>query len=195
MRIDQKALDQLFLNARSSNGFIDKPVPESLLREIYDLAKFGPTSMNTQPARFIMLTSAAAKERVMPAMMPGNVDKTKSAPVIVIVASDAHFYEHLPKTFPNKPDAKEMFAGNAGLAQATATRNTTLAGAYFMIAARAHGLDCGPMSGFDAAKVNAEFFPDGQCKVDFLLNLGYADSSKIFPRNPRLSFEEACKVL
>jgi len=195
MRIDQKALDQLFLNARSSNGFIDKPVPESLLREIYDLAKFGPTSMNTQPARFIMLTSAAAKERVMPAMMPGNVDKTKSAPVIVIVASDAHFYEHLPKTFPNKPDAKEMFAGNAGLAQATATRNTTLAGAYFMIAARAHGLDCGPMSGFDAAKVNAEFFPDGQCKVDFLLNLGYADSSKIFPRNPRLIFEEACKVL
>jgi len=195
MRIDQKALDQLFLNARSSNGFIDKPVPESLLREIYELAKFGPTSMNTQPARFIMLTSAAAKERVMPAMMPGNVDKTKSAPVIVIVASDAHFYEHLPKTFPNKPDAKEMFAGNAGLAQATATRNTTLAGAYFMIAARAHGLDCGPMSGFDAAKVNAEFFPDGQCKVDFLLNLGYADSSKIFPRNPRLSFEEACKVL
>ena len=142
-----------------------------------------------------MLTSAAAKERVMPVMMPGNVDKTKSAPVIVIVASDAHFYEHLPKTFPNKPDAKEMFAGNAGLAQATATRNTTLAGAYFMIAARAHGLDCGPMSGFDAAKVNAEFFPDGQCKVDFLLNLGYADSSKIFPRNPRLSFEEACKVL
>jgi 3-hydroxypropanoate dehydrogenase len=195
MRIDQTALDQLFLNARSSNGFIDKPVSESLLKKIYDLAKFGPTSMNTQPARFIMLTSAAAKERVMPAMLPGNVDKTKSAPVIVIVASDAHFYEHLPKTFPNKPDAKEMFAANAGLAQATATRNTTLGGAYFMIAARAHGLDCGPMSGFDAAKVNAEFFPDGQCKVDFLLNLGYADSSKIFPRNPRLSFEEACKVL
>ena len=195
MRIDQTALDQLFLNARSSNGFIDKPVSESLLKEIYDLAKFGPTSMNTQPARFIMLTSAAAKERVMPAMLPGNVDKTKSAPVIVIVASDAHFYEHLPKTFPNKPDAKEMFAANAGLAQATATRNTTLGGAYFMIAARAHGLDCGPMSGFDAAKVNAEFFPDGKHKVDFLLNLGYADSSKICPRNPRLSFEEACKVL
>jgi len=195
MRIDQTALDQLFLNARSSNGFIDKPVPESLLREVYDLAKFGPTSMNTQPARFIMLTSAAAKERVMPAMLPGNVDKTKSAPVIVIVASDAHFYEHLPKTFPNKPDAKEMFAGNAALAQATATRNTTLTGAYFMIAARAHGLDCGPMSGFDAAKVNAEFFPDGKHKVDFLLNLGYADKSKIFPRNARLTFEEACKVL
>ena len=195
MRIDQTALDQLFLNARSSNGFIDKPVSESLLKEIYDLAKFGPTSMNTQPARFIMLTSAAAKERVMPAMLPGNVDKTKSAPVIVIVASDAHFYEHLPKTFPIKPDAKEMCGAYAGLAQASATRNTTLGGAYFMIAARAHGLDCGPMSGFDAAKVNAEFFPDGQCKVDFLLNLGYADSSKIFPRNPRLSFEEACKVL
>jgi nitroreductase len=195
MRIDSSALDQLFLNARSSNGFIDKPVPESLLREVYDLAKFGPTSMNTQPARFIMLSTPSAKERVLPAMNPGNVDKTKSAPVIVIVASDSQFYEHLPKTFPNKPDAKELFQGNAGLAQATATRNTTLSGAYFIIAARALGLDCGPMSGFDAAKVNAEFFADGRHKVDFILNLGYADTTKIFPRNPRLSFEEACQLL
>ena len=195
MRIDSKALEQLFLNARSSNGFIDKPVPESLLREVYDLAKFGPTSMNTQPARYIILTSASAKERIIPAMSTGNVDKTKSAPAIVIVASDSHFYEHLPKTFPNKPDAKELFSGNAPLAQATATRNTTLSGAYFIIAARALGLDCGPMSGFDAAKVNAEFFADGKCKVDFILNLGYADTTKIFPRNPRLSFEEACTVL
>ena len=195
MRIDSTSLDQLFLNARSSNGFLDKPVDESLLKEIYDLAKFGPTSMNTQPARFIMLTSASAKERILPAMSPGNVDKTKSAPAVVIVASDSEFFEHLPQTFPNKPDAKELFAGNAGLAQATATRNTTLSGAYFIIAARALGLDCGPMSGFDAAKVNAEFFADGKHKVDFILNLGYADTSKIFPRNPRLSFEQACKVL
>jgi nitroreductase len=195
MRIDSNALDQMFLNARSSNGFIDKPVSESLLREVYDLAKFGPTSMNTQPARFIMLSSPSAKERLLPAMNPGNVDKTKSAPVIVIVASDSQFYEHLPKTFPNKPDAKELFQGNAGLAQATATRNTTLSGAYFIIAARALGLDCGPMSGFDVAKVNAEFFADGRHKVDFILNLGYADTTKIFPRNPRLSFEEACQLL
>jgi nitroreductase len=195
MRLDSTALDQLFLKARSSNGFIDKAVPESLLREIYDVAKYGPTSMNTQPARYIMLSTPSAKERILPAMSPGNVDKTKSAPVVVIVASDSHFYEHLPHTFPNKPDAKELFAGNAGLAQGTATRNTTLSGAYFMIVARAFGLDCGPMSGFDASKVNAEFFPDGRCKVDFILNLGYSDTSKIFPRNPRLSFDQACTVL
>lgn len=195
MRIEQTALDQIFCNARSANGFLDKPVPLSLVQEIYELSKLGPTSMNTQPARFVILHSEQAKGRLLPAMSPGNVDKTKSAPVVVIVASDSHFYEHLPNTFPNKPDAKELFAGNAGLAKATAVRNTTLSGAYFMIAARALGLDCGPMSGFDAAKVNVEFFADGRLSVDFILNLGYADASKIFPRNPRLSFEQACSVL
>lgn len=193
--IDSTALEQLFINARTSNGFIDKKVELSTLKDIYELAKFGPTSMNTQPARFIFLTTEEAKARLLPAMSPGNVDKTKSAPVCVIVAFDTQFYEHLPTTFPNKPDAKELFAGNAALSAATATRNSVLGGAYFMIAARAHGLDCGPMSGFDAAKVNAEFFPDGRLKTEFIINLGYADTSKIFPRNPRLTFEQACQVL
>jgi nitroreductase len=123
------------------------------------------------------------------------LDKTKGAPVTVIIATDNHFYENMPKVFPNKPDAKEMFAGNAGLAAGTASRNGTLGGAYFMIAAKAHGLDCGPMSGFDAAKVNQEFFPDGRFSVNFIVNLGYIDASKLFPRNPRLSFDEACQVL
>lgn len=195
MTIDQNAMNALFNDARTANGFIDKAVPAELLHKVYDLAKMGATSMNCQPTRYVFLTTPAAKERVLSAMSPGNVDKTKSAPVTVIVATDNHFYEHMPKVFPNKPDAKEMFAGNAGLAAGTASRNGTLGGAYFMMAARAYGLDCGPMSGFDAAKVNQEFFPDGRFSVNFIVNLGYIDSSKLFPRNPRLSFDEACQIL
>ncbi len=195
MTIDQNAMNALFNEARTANGFIDKAVPTELLHKVYDLAKMGSTSMNCQPARYIFLTTPAAKERVLPAMSPGNLDKTKSAPVTVIIATDNQFYENMPKVFPNKPDAKEMFAGNAGLAAGTATRNGTLGGAYFMIAAKAHGLDCGPMSGFDAAKVNQEFFPDGRFSVNFIVNLGYIDASKLFPRNPRLSFDEACQIL
>jgi 3-hydroxypropanoate dehydrogenase len=195
MTIDQNAMNALFNEARTANGFIDKAVPTELLQKVYDLAKMGSTSMNCQPARYIFLTTPAAKERVLPAMSPGNLDKTKGAPVTVIIATDNQFYENMPKVFPNKPDAKEMFAGNAGLAAGTASRNGTLGGAYFMIAAKAHGLDCGPMSGFDAAKVNQEFFPDGRFSVNFIVNLGYIDTSKLFPRNPRLSFDEACQVL
>ncbi|MEI6768223.1 MAG: malonic semialdehyde reductase [Betaproteobacteria bacterium] len=195
MTIDQNAMNALFNEARTANGFIDKAVPTELLHKVYDLAKMGSTSMNCQPARYIFLTTPAAKERVLPAMSPGNLDKTKGAPVTVIIATDNQFYENMPKVFPNKPDAKEMFAGNAGLAAGTASRNGTLGGAYFMIAAKAHGLDCGPMSGFDAAKVNQEFFPDGRFSVNFIVNLGYIDTSKLFPRNPRLSFDEACQVL
>ena len=195
MTIAQAALDQLFLNARTANGFIDKPVPLSLVEQVYDLAKMGATSMNAQPARFIILHTAPAKERLIPCMSPGNVDKTRSAPVVVIVATDHQFFEHMPLVFPNFPDAKALFEGNAALASATATRNSTLSGAYFMLAARALGLDCGPMSGFDADKVNAEFFPDGRCSVNFILNLGYGDPSKLFPRNPRLRFDQACTVL
>ena len=195
MTIDQNAMNALFNEARTANGFIDKAVPTELLHKVYDLAKMGSTSMNCQPARYIFLTTPAAKERVLPAMSPGNLDKTKGAPVTVIIATDNQFYENMPKVFPNKPDAKEMFAGNAGLAAGTATRNGTLGGAYFMIAAKAHGLDCGPMSGFDAAKVNQEFFPDGRFSVNFIVNLGYIDASKLFPRTPRLSFDEACQIL
>jgi 3-hydroxypropanoate dehydrogenase len=192
--VDQSALDQLFFNARTANGFIDKPVPVSLLQEAYDIAKMGATSMNTQPTRYVFLTTPEARARLLPAMSPGNLEKTRLAPVTVIVATDTRFYEHMPQIW-HGPGAKEMFEGNVPLAQGTATRNGTLGGAYFMIAARAVGLDCGPMSGVDLAKVNAEFFADGRYTANFLINLGYGDASKLFNRNPRLSFEQACSVL
>lgn len=194
MTSSDSALKQLFLDARTANGFLDKPVDPALLRQAYDIAKMGATSMNTQPTRYVFLTTPEAKARLMPALSPGNVDKTNSAPVTVIVATDTRFYEHMP-TIWHGPGAKEMFEGNVPMAQATATRNGTLGGAYFMIAARAVGLDCGPMSGLDLAKVNAEFFPDGRFQTNFLINLGYADVTKAFNRNPRLSFEQACQVL
>ncbi|MBU0587589.1 MAG: malonic semialdehyde reductase [Gammaproteobacteria bacterium] len=194
MKISQACLDQIFINARTANGFLDKPVPQELLQEVYDLAKWGATSMNTQPTRYVFLNSTESRARLIPALSPGNVDKTRTAPVTVIVATDTQFYEHMPTVWHN-PGAKEMFEGNAALASGTATRNGTLGGAYFMIAARALGLDCGPMSGVDLAKVNAEFFADGRLQANFLINLGYGDDSKLFKRNPRLSFEQACSVL
>ena len=194
MKIAQASLDQLFFNARTANGFLDKPVPLELLKEVYDIAKMGATSMNTQPTRYVFLNSEASRARLIPALSPGNVDKTKAAPVTVIVATDTQFFEHMP-TIWHGPGAKEMFAGNVPLAQGTASRNGTLGGAYFMIAARAVGLDCGPMSGVDLAKVNAEFFADGRLQANFLINLGYGDNTKLFNRNPRLTFEQACSVL
>ena len=154
----------------------------------------GPTSANSSPARFVFLTTEEAKERLIPALMPGNVEKTRSAPVTVIVAQDQEFYEQLPRLWP-QVDARSWFAGNAGLIADTAARNSSLQGAYFMLAARALGLDCGPMSGFDAEKVNAEFFPDGKWRANFLVNLGFGDSETLHPRAPRLDFEEACCVL
>ena len=193
-KISQPCIDQLFNNARSANGFIDKPVPLELLKEVYDIARMGATSMNTQPTRYVFLNSAESRARLLPAMSPGNLDKTREAPVTVIVAYDTRFYEHMPQIW-HKPGAMEMFEGNAPMAAGTAVRNGTLGGGYFMIAARAVGLDCGPMSGVDLTKVNAEFFPDGRFKTDFLINLGYGDNSKLFDRNPRLSFEQACSVL
>ena len=150
--------------------------------------------MNTQPARYVFLTSAAAKERLRPALMAGNLDKTMLAPVVAIIAKDTHFFEHMPTIWHGK-GTKEMFENAPPMAAATATRGTTLSGAYFIIAARALGLDCGPMSGFDMGKVNAEFFPDGRFEVDFLCNLGYADHSLEFARNPRLTFEQVASVL
>ncbi len=193
-KINQACLDQLFFKARTANGFIDKAVPLALLQEVYDIARMGATSMNTQPTRYVFLNSPESRARLIPALSPGNVEKTKVAPVTVIVATDSQFFEHMPQVW-HVPTAKDMFAGNAPLAQATATRNSTLGGAYFMIAARAVGLDCGPMSGVDLAKVNAEFFPDGRFTANFLINLGYGDDSKLFDRNPRLSFDQACTVL
>ena len=194
MKISPDSLDQLFLKARTANGFHEKPVALSLLREVYDIAKMGATSMNTQPTRYLFLISPESRARLLPAMAPGNLDKTRTAPVTVIVANDTKFYEHMPEIW-HKPGATEMFEGNRALAEGTATRNGTLGGGYFIIAARALGLDCGPMSGVDLAKVNAEFFPDGRLQANFLINLGYGDDSKLFDRNPRLAFEQACTVL
>lgn len=194
MTISEQALKQLFLEARTANGFLDKPVSIDLLREAYDIAKMGATSMNTQPTRYVFLTTPESRQRLKPALAPGNLDKTMVAPVTVIVATDTRFYENMPKVW-HGAGAQAMFEGNLPMAQATATRNGTLGGAYFMVAARAVGLDCGPMSGFDIAKVNAEFFPDGRLQANFLINLGYIDASKTFARNPRLTFEDACQVL
>ena len=193
-RVDGEALDALFLEARTHTAWRPQPVVEGLLREAYELARMGPTSANGSPARFVFLTTEAAKERLVPALMPGNVDKTRSAPVTVIVAQDMEFYDHLPKLSPAF-DARSWFVGNPGLVADTAARNSSLQGAYFILAARALGLDCGPMSGFDPEKVNAEFFPDGKWRTNFLCNLGYGDAQKLYPRAPRLEFEQACRVL
>ncbi|HXC00324.1 MAG TPA: malonic semialdehyde reductase [Terriglobales bacterium] len=192
--ISNDALNQLFREARTHNAWLPKRVPVEALRAAYDLARWGPTSANSSPARFVFLESEAAKARLLPALAPLNVEKTKAAPVTAIIAWDAEFYEKLPKLFPHA-DMRPHFAGNQAVAEETAFRNSSLQGGYFIIAARAVGLDCGPMSGFDKAKVNAEFFPDGKWKVNFLCNLGYGDHSKLFPRSPRLGFDEACRVL
>ncbi len=193
-KVSAECLDQLFLKARTHWVWRPEPVPLELLKELYNVARFGPTSANSSPARFVFLTTPQAKERLRPALSPTNVEKTMTAPVTVIVAWDTEFHEKLPQLFPAR-DMRSIFAGNAALIHETAFRNGTLQGAYLMIAARALGLDCGPMSGFDQQKVNAEFFPDGKWKANFLCNIGYGDPSKLFPRNPRLSFDEACRVL
>ena len=193
-RVSNDALDQLLRQARTHSTWLPKRVPVELLREVYDLARMGPTSANSTPARFLFLESEAAKARLLPALAPLNVEKTKAAPVTVIVAWDTEFYDKLPQLFPHA-DMRSHFVGNQAVIDETAFRNSSLQGGYFILAARALGLDCGPMSGFDKAKVNAAFFPDGKWKANFLCNLGYGDRSKLFPRNPRLEFDEACRVL
>ena len=192
--LDSDALGQLFSLARTHNGFSAEPIPEATLRHLYDLMKWGPTSMNCQPARLVFVNSLEAKQRLAATLSPGNVEKTLAAPVTIIIASDSRFYDHLPTQFPAY-DARPMFAGNAELADNTAFRNSSLQGGYLILAARALGLDCGPMSGFDAEKVNAAFFPDGRFRVNFLCNLGIGDPNKLFPRGPRLAFEEACQIV
>ena len=192
--IDSKALDVLFRAARTHTKWLDKPVDDALLKAIYDVARFGPTSANSLPARFVFVKSAEAKERLKPALAPGNVDKTMSAPATVIVAYDLEFFDKLPKTFP-QVDARSWFVGNEDLIQSTAFRNGTLQGGYLILAARALGLDAGPMSGFDNAKVDAAFFPGGRVKSNFLINLGYGDASALHPRNPRLDFDEAAQIV
>jgi len=193
--LDTGTLDRLFRTARTHSSYVPGTVTDDQLRAIYDLLKFGPTSANSSPARFIFVRSKAAKERLRPALSVGNVDKTMAAPVTVIVGYDRRFYEKMPELFPNNPDAQNWFKGNEALIDTTGLRNSSLQGAYLIVAARALGLDCGPMSGFDNAKVDAEFFPDGRVKSNFLCNLGVGDPARLPPRNPRLSFEIACSVL
>lgn len=186
-----EALDQLFRQARTHAAFADRPVPEALLRQAYQLASLGPTSMNCQPARFVFVTGHGGRGRLLPHVSAGNVPKVQSAPVTVIVARDTRFFEWMPQLW-HVADAGEKFERDPTHARATAARNATLTGAYFILAARALGLACGPMSGFNAAGVNAAFFPDGRFEVDFLLNLGYAAGPPTRERSPRLSFEQAC---
>jgi 3-hydroxypropanoate dehydrogenase len=194
MQLDDRSLDIIFREARTHIAWLDKPVSDALLQQIYDLMKWAPTSANSSPARIVFVRSAEAKQRLLPAMSPGNLEKTRAAPVTAIVAYDTEFHEKLPKLFP-QADARSWFAGNQPLIDTTAFRNGSLQGAYLIIAARALGLDAGPMSGFDNAKVDKEFFPDGKIKSNFLINLGYGDRTKLFPRNPRLSFAEAAQIL
>ena len=193
--VSEAVQDQVFRNARTQNGFTDQPVTDSELRAVYDLAKWGPTSMNTQPARFQFLRSAEAKARLVPCMSPGNQPKTSAAPVVVVIGYDIEFYEHLVTNFAHNPNARGVFAGNDALIQGTAFRNSTLQGGYFMVAARMLGLDCGPMSGFDAAKVDAEFWSGTKVKTNFICNLGHGDPSKIMARLPRFDFDTICKML
>lgn len=193
-KLDSTSLDRLFRMARTFNGFTSQAVTEETLRELYELLKWGPTAVNCQPARYVFLHSPAGKEKLLPALIAGNVEKTRRAPVTVIVATDSRFFDYLPSQFRGF-DAKPIYEDNPALARETALRNGSLQGAYLILAARALGLDCGPMSGFDAAKVNAAFFPDGQWSANFLVNLGYGDPAHNFPRGPRLSFETAARVI
>jgi 3-hydroxypropanoate dehydrogenase len=192
--LDDKALDLILRKARSHNGWLDRPVTDEQLRQLYELMKLGPTSANSSPARIVFARSKAAKEKLLPALIPGNVEKTMTAPVCAIIGYDTKFYEHLPKLFPHKPEAVGWYTSSAAFAEATAFRNGSLQGAYFIIAARAIGLDCGPMSGFNNAKVDEVFFPGGRIKSNFLCNIGYGDPSKIFDRSPRFSFDEVCRT-
>ena len=208
IRVGDDALDLVFRKARTYNGWLPKPVPDELLQQIYETMKWGPTSANTSPARFVFIRSRAAKERLRPSLAPGNVEKTMAAPVTVIVAYDLKFYDKVPRLFPHYPAMRDMFVKNPQLVQETALRNSTLQGAYMILAARALGLDCGPMSGFDNAKLDEEFFaagktelseeeffPIGHVKSNFLCNIGYGDPATLMPRSPRLDFGEACTLL
>lgn len=192
--LNEAALAQLFTEARTRNAWTDRPVSEALLRKLYDLTKFGPTAVNNTPARFVFVTSPEAKARLVPLMAEGNQAKTAQAPVTVIVGQDLDFPEHLPTLFPHAPGAKDWFADEA-MRRESAFRNASLQGGYMILAARALGLDVGPMSGFDPAAVKAEFFPDSNVEPNFIMNIGYGSDENLFPRSPRLSFEEASEIL
>jgi 3-hydroxypropanoate dehydrogenase len=189
-----EAMEQLFTAARTHNGWIDKEVPDDLLELAVDYAKWGPTSANCSPLRIVFVRTPEAKQRLAPAMSQGNLEKTMAAPATAIVAYDLDFHEHLPFLYP-ATDARSWFAGNETLIEETAVRNGTLQGGYFILALRAVGLDAGPMSGFDRAKVDAEFFAGTRVKSNFLINIGYGDSAKLYPRGPRFAFEDIAKII
>jgi 3-hydroxypropanoate dehydrogenase len=195
MKLDDAALDTLFREAHTHNKFTSEPVTDDDLRAIYELAKMGPTSANSSPGRFLFVRTQWSKEKLRAALSAGNTEKTMAAPVTVIVAYDPKFYEHLPKLFPHNPDARGWFSDNPSLAEQTAFRNGTLQGAYFIIAARALGFDCGPMSGFDNAQVDEAFLTDRGWKSNFLINLAHGDPAGVYPRSPRFTFDEACVLL
>jgi 3-hydroxypropanoate dehydrogenase len=207
--VDDAVLDTLFREARTYSKWLPRPIADKTLHELYDVLKWAPTSANAAPARFAFLRSKESKERLRPALAPLNVEKTMTAPVTVIVGYDLRFYERLPKLFPQNPGMAKLFENNPEMVETTAKRNSSLQGAYLIMAARALGLDCGPMSGFDQTKVDEEFFaagkpcfgcdqeffPEGHVKTNFICNVGYGDPASLFPRLPRLSFNEACSLL
>ena len=193
--LDTQALEQAFFNARTFNKFTSQKVSDALIMQLYDLMKWGPTSMNCQPGHYVFIKSQEAKQRLKSALMPGTQDKTMAAPATVIVAFDTQFYKHLPLQFPANPNAQAMFEANPELSQTTALRNGTLQGGYLILAARMLGLDCGPMSGFNNQAVDAEFFSDGRYKSNFLINIGYGDASGNYPRGPRLAFSDAVDII
>jgi 3-hydroxypropanoate dehydrogenase len=192
--LDSDALDLLFREARSHNGWQDRPVPDSVLQELYDIVRWGSTSMNCCPARFVFIRSDAARARLKTALAEANVEKVLAAPVTVIIGYDREFYRHMPQLFPHR-DVAPMFEGNQSLAQTTAFRNGSLQGAYLILAARALGLDCGPMSGFDNKILDEEFFAGSTIQSNFLCSLGYGDTNKVFQRLPRLEFDTACELI
>ncbi len=192
-RTDRATLDRLFLTARSHNGWLDRPVIDDQLERLYDIARMGPTSMNCSPARFVFVRSAEGKRRLEPAISPGNLDKAMTAPVVAIIGYDLDFHEHLPRLFPHR-EVRPLFEDNAELASTTAFRNGTLQGAYVLLAARALGLDCAPMSGFTHAVVDEAFFAGTRIRSNFLCGLGYGDPGKLFPRHPRFAFDDVCRL-
>ena len=191
--LTEQAMKQLFTEARTHNGWLSEPVSDDTLKKVYDLAKFGPTSANCSPLRIVFVKTKAAKELLKPTLAPGNIEKTMAAPVTAVLAQDMKFYDHLPMLFPHA-DAKAWFVGNEAMISETAMRNSSLQAAYFMLAARACGLDCGPMSGFDKEKADQAFFKGTSFKSNFLCNLGYGDVTKLYPRSPRFKFEDVCKI-
>jgi len=192
--LDQTALETLFINARSHNGWLKESVTDEQIQKIYDLMKFGPTAANNSPARITFVKSDTAKQQLKAHLDEGNIDKAMAAPVVAIISYDTEFYEKLPFLFPHT-DARSWYAGNDAKIKSAGEMNATLQGAYFMLAARSVGLDCGPMGGFNSNTLDAEFFPDGKTKSIFLCAIGKGDASKIFPRSPRLSFDEACNIV